>query len=202
MTLTYGFVKSKVAAPAKLRSAGHRGEVQYHLHVPRRVDGKVWDVAINVGTNDADDLLTYKLAYDFHHPIIQTLAAAPDGFNNLTGQAALPALDFMRSDILTETGVWRPSDVMDGSEQAEPIASILRPISRAQSQNCDVYVFGRRFANDGAGAHDHNDIWQDGALLVDLGDQSWTAYFAAFQQQRVPTDGLGNPLSASGQITR
>jgi len=32
------------------------------------------DVAINVGTNDADDLLKYKLIFDFRHSIIQTLA--------------------------------------------------------------------------------------------------------------------------------
>jgi hypothetical protein len=37
------------------------------------VDGTKWDVAVNVGTNDADDLLKYKLIYDFHHPIIDTL---------------------------------------------------------------------------------------------------------------------------------
>jgi uncharacterized protein YukJ len=30
-------------------------------------------------------------------------------------------------------------------------------------------------------------------LLVDLGKPEWAAYFAAFNQQLVPTDDLGNP---------
>ena len=33
------------------------------------VDGATWDVAINVGTNDDDDLLKYKLVYDFRHSL-------------------------------------------------------------------------------------------------------------------------------------
>jgi len=31
-----------------------------------------WDVAINAGTYDADDLLKYKLVFDFQHPIFDT----------------------------------------------------------------------------------------------------------------------------------
>jgi uncharacterized protein YukJ len=30
--------------------------------------------------------------------------------------------------------------------------------------------------------------------MVDLGEEEWAAYFAAFNQQLVPTDELGNPL--------
>jgi hypothetical protein len=63
---------------------------------------------VNVGTNDADDLLRFKLVYDFRHPIIQTLAAAQSGSHDLTGQAQPPALDFIRGDILTNTVGPRP----------------------------------------------------------------------------------------------
>src|SRR5215471_7621589 len=118
MTLAYGFAKSKVKAIAGLKSAGHRSEVQYHIHLTLALPTGDWDVAINVGTNDSDDLLKYKLALDFHHPITATLAAAAEGFNDLTDSNTLPALDFMRSDILRETGAWRISDVMDGSDSA------------------------------------------------------------------------------------
>src|ERR1700759_2628111 len=123
MSLQYGFVKSKVRAVAGLKGSGHRREVQYHVHLALALPDGDWDVAINVGTNDSDDLLTYKLAYDFHHPITARLAAASEGFTDLTDTDALPALDFMRSDVLAETGAWRVSDVMDGTETAEPIAS-------------------------------------------------------------------------------
>jgi hypothetical protein len=120
MTLAYGYVKTKVTSEPIMKASRHGHETQYHLHCNLQVDSATWDVAVNVGTNDADDLLKYKLAFDFRHPLIQTLAAAKAGSHDLTGQAALPALDFMRSDLLANTGKWRDSDVMDGSDTAEP----------------------------------------------------------------------------------
>lgn len=112
---------------------------------------------------------------------------------------------------------------MDGTEHAEPIPSLLRLVSAAQSQGLDVVVFGRTYS-EGNGIHDthmnqgstgqnylhragddhndHNDVWQDGALIVRVSDTQWAAYFAAFEQQAVPTDALGNPLPCAGPITR
>ena len=89
-------------------------ETQYHVHATLDVAGNSWDVAINVGTDDADDLLVYKLVYDFHHSFLSDLPGAPMGRNDLTGTTQLPALDFQRSDVLTETDGWRASGVMDG----------------------------------------------------------------------------------------
>lgn len=58
------------------------------------------------------------------------------------------------------------------------------------------------FINNGHDDHnDHNDVWQDGAVLVDLGEPEWAGYFTAFTQQKVPTDGRGNPASGSHGIT-
>jgi uncharacterized protein YukJ len=220
MTLAYGYVKAKVISPPTLKATHRPHETQYHLHFGMRVDGDQWDVAVNVGTNDADDQLKYKLLFDFDHAIVGSLKAADAGSHDLTGQSALPALDFMRSDILDSTGAWRDSDVMDGTDAPNPAASIKKLISRAQSQGLDVYVFGR-FYTEGDGIHDihmnqgstgsfihrpgndsndHNDVWQDGALLVDPGQGQWIAFFSAFDQQHVPTDDLGNPLPSSGTI--
>jgi len=221
VTLAYGYVKAKLVSEPTMKSSRRPHEVQYHLHVSLLVDGDRWDVAINVGTNDADDLLKYKLVFDFQHQqLIGMLGTAGAGSHDLTGQAALPALDFLRSDVLAETGKWRDSDVMDGSEQAEPTATLKRLLSHAHQENRDIYVFGR-FYTEGDGIHDvhlnqgssggfvhrqgddsndHNDIWQDGALLVDLGEPEWAAYFSAFNQQSVPTDDLGNPLPDGATI--
>jgi uncharacterized protein YukJ len=214
VTLAYGYVKAKIVSEPVLKPSRHSHEIQYHLHFDLLVDGDKWDVAINVGTNDDDDLLKYKLSFNFQHPIIQTLAAAEAGSHDLTGQTALPALDFMRSDLLQGTGKWRDSDVMDGSDLPEPSASLKRLLSKAHQTKFDVYVFGR-FYKEGDGLHDthlnqgstktfihrdgddsndHNDIWQDGAVMIDTGEEDWAAYFAAFNQQLVPTDDLGNPL--------
>jgi uncharacterized protein YukJ len=214
MALAYGFVKARIVSPPVLKATRRQHETQYHQHFGVLVDGAQWDVAVNVGTNDDDDLLKYKLVYDFRHPVIQTLGKTSAGSHPLTGTAALPAIDFIRSDILSTTGNWRNSDVMDGSEFPEPAASLYRLLLRAQQHQSDVYVFGRFYA-EGNGIHDthmnqgstgsfihrpgddsndHNDIWQDGCLLADLGEPEWAAYFAAFNKQLVPTDDLGNPL--------
>jgi uncharacterized protein YukJ len=220
MTLAYGYVKAKIVSKPVLKPSRHSHEIQYHLHFKLLVDGEKWDVAINVGTNDDDDLLKYKLSYNFQHPIIQTLAAAEAGSHDLTGQAALPALDLMRSDLLSGTGKWRDSDVMDGSDVPEPSASLKRLLLKAQQKKFDVYVFGRFYSEgdgihdthlnqgstksfihrDGDDSNDHNDIWQDGAVMVDVGEEDWAAYFAAFNQQLVPTDDLGNPLPNAATI--
>jgi uncharacterized protein YukJ len=220
MALSYGFVKAKMTSEPALKATRRRSEIQYHQHFGLLVGGARWDVAVNVGTNDSDDLLKYKLVFDFRHPLIAKLSAAPAGSNELTGESALPALDFTRSDILANTGVWRDSDVMDGSGTPEPVASLKRLLSSAHQQQADVYVFGR-FYREGDGLHDthmnqgstgeflhrpgddtndHNDIWQDGAVFVDLGEPEWAAYFAAFNQQLVPTDVLGNPMPGGETI--
>jgi uncharacterized protein YukJ len=58
------------------------------------------------------------------------------------------------------------------------------------------------FLNNGVDDHnDHNDIWQDGALIVDFGELQLAAYFPAFTQQMVPTDPLGNPQGQSHPFT-
>ena len=220
MSLDYGYVKAKVVSDPVLKSSRHSHEIQYHLHCSLLVDGDKWDVAINVGTNDDDDLLKYKFVFDFHHPIIQTLDAAAAGSHELTGTNALPALDFMRGDLFANTGKWRDSDVMDGSDSPEPCASLKRLLTKARAQAFDVYVFGR-FYSQGDGIHDthmnqgstksfvhrpgddsndHNDIWQDGAVFVNVGEPEWVGYFAAFNQQLVPTDDLGNPLPGAATI--
>lgn len=81
MTLKYGYLKCKIITEPTLKASRHKTETQYHLHATLSVPGKNggtenWDTAINVGTNDADDLLNFKLVFDYHHPIRTTLAAA------------------------------------------------------------------------------------------------------------------------------
>src|SRR5262249_32298174 len=57
------------------------------------------------------------------------------------------------------------------------------------------------FLNNGRDDHnDHNEIWQDGAVIVDFGQPECSAYFTAFTQQMVPTDDLGNPEKQSHEI--
>jgi uncharacterized protein YukJ len=221
MAKTYGFVKCRVISAPQIKGSREKGETQYHLHVNLAVPNErggndTWDVAVNVGTNDSDDLLRYRLVLDYHHPLVETLKAAKSGFVDLTSKPQLPALDFMRSNVLAETGKWRDSDVMDGGDDREPYKSLARLLNKARSTSADVYVFGRTyeggdlgihdihmnqgstgsFINHGNDKNDHNDVWQDGAVLIDFSaseSASWAGYFTAFTQQKVPTDKLGNP---------
>lgn len=225
MALTYGFVKCKIGSAHRLQSSRHKNEIQYHLHatvaVPAAGDStEQWDTAINVGTNDSDDLLQYKLVFDFHHPLIGTLKASAPGFIALTRTNQLPALDFLRSNLLGETGPWRTSDIIDGSDAVEPVASLQRLLRRAHAGNFDTYIFGRTYT-DGNGIHDvhmnqgsqssflnngiddhndHNDIWQDGGVIVDVGQSEMAGYFTVFTQQLVPTDDLGNPKPGGHEV--
>ena len=59
---------------------------------------------------------------------------------------------------------------------------------------------GKYLHRSHSGNKDQNDIWQDGALLVDLDAGSWTGYFAAFQNQLLATDELGNPRPGAKPI--
>ena len=220
-TKTYGFVKCKVAGNVRMQKKALSKEVQYHLHASLTVAGSdaPWDTAINVGTSDSDDLLNYRLATDFHHPVlIAQLKSAEAGFHNLTGTPGLPALDFLRSDVLAETGSWRVSDPMDGTATVMPAASLKTLLERAVSEKADVYIFGRTYTSGGSGIHDvhmnqgsrapylhvakdGNDVWQDGAVLFDFGDPQWIGYFTAFTQQAVPTNDVGDPVSGSHGIS-
>ena len=138
MALQYGYVKCKVISDPHLKPTRRRQETQYHLHATLLVESdqgsQRWDTAINVGTDDSDDLLKYRLIFDFHHAIRDALTAADAGFHDLTGTSALPALDFLRSDLLAETGRWRESDVLDGSGTGEPAASLARLLRQAHSR--------------------------------------------------------------------
>ncbi len=226
MHLTYGMLKCKVVSDPELKATRRKHETQYHLHTTLEVtsgDGSIaqWDSAINVGTNDSDDLLNYKLVFDFHHAVAGQLQDAASGFSDLSGTNALPAFDFLRSDLLAETGPWRQSDAMDGSLEVEPVASLLRLLRTARANQSDVWVFGRKytdgdgihdvhmnqgsgkpFLNDGAdNDNDHNDVWQDGGVIVDTGERELAAYFTAFTQQLVPTDDLGNPKDGAHPVS-
>jgi uncharacterized protein YukJ len=64
---------------------------------------------------------------------------------------------------------------------------------------------GKKYENEGVdekNGHviDHNEVWQDGAVLVDQGQPEWAAYFTAFTQQLVPTDDRGNPAKDGHEI--
>lgn len=79
MPITYGALRCKCVSKPCLKSSRKRHEIQYHLHGSFSFEGNgsPWDCAINVGTDDSDDLLQYKLLYDFDHGVLDTLRQWP-----------------------------------------------------------------------------------------------------------------------------
>ena len=59
MSLAYGYAEAGVASGPALKAKRLRSETQYHEHFGLSVGGERWDIAVNVGTNDADDLLRF-----------------------------------------------------------------------------------------------------------------------------------------------
>ena len=89
MAHTYGFLKGKVADIPGLRHKRIKHEIQYHLHATIQFDlssgtTQDWDTAIDVGTNDSDDLRKYKLVFDFRHPVWARI----NTYENLMGRCA------------------------------------------------------------------------------------------------------------------
>ena len=56
------------------------------------------------------------------------------------------------------------------------------------------------FVNNGNDDNDHNDVFPDGAVIVDVGEPECAAYFTAFTQQMVPTAGMGNQAEGAHEI--
>jgi hypothetical protein len=107
--LPYGIAKAKLTSLPRLTSkpvhnGGHE-KGQYHLHFSLNVNGESWDTAVKVGMDNEAGRLKYKIVEGFQNPVAATLRAA-SGAVDLTGQAALPALDFLRNGILEGTGPW------------------------------------------------------------------------------------------------
>jgi len=88
MTLRYGFYKAKLNGAPRMQkmSITQQHETQYHMHISLSAPGdQPWDCAINVGPDDQDDLLRYRMVTDFVHPICALLQDAAEGYNDQTG---------------------------------------------------------------------------------------------------------------------
>lgn len=214
--VTYGVVKGPVASPPWLKPRPGPGETQYHAHFSLGVDGAPCDVAVNVGTDDRNDLLKFKIIQNFTHPLLDLVRAQEGDSRALSGSAALPALDYVRSDLLKGTGAWQLSEIMDGSETREPYATLKGLIAEAQKSGDRLFAFGRFYPDGPKGVHDihmnqgsrgrHyrnapdnpngdvNQVWQDGALIIDRKAGGAVLFIAAFQKQLVPTDASGYPV--------
>jgi uncharacterized protein YukJ len=214
--LKYGVLKGHVAGDPWSQAARHSDDVHFHLHVEVDTGGRgVFDVAVNVGTNNPDDLLMYTFCDTYVHQICQTLNDLPLGYTALEELSKLPALDFIRSDVIPtgRAGLSKNQPVGDDDpENTEPYRTLAALAQGAAAAGSPVYVFGHPY-DTGMGVHDvhmnqgssgsytnhsggeHNETWEDGAVLIQFRDR-WVALFTAFSGQEMPTDDVTGDPSA------
>jgi uncharacterized protein YukJ len=193
------------------REAG-KSSPHYQIHLVAA--GVDFRLAVNVLSSVAPSELLYLVDEDFRHPLLDRLAAMPDGFTALRSAPGDIALDFVRGNLFDRTRMRPlPPDVTGPDND---LADVLdRVVARAENdENARLFAFGDRFGPEdgkpdkifrflpGNGIHDihmnqgndprHVDddgVWQDGALLANFPDAArWVAVFLAFQSQSWDTD--------------
>ena len=204
------------------RVVDHRREAgtsSPHYEIRVVAAGVDYRLAVNVLSSVAPSELLYLVDEDFRHPLLDRLAAVPEGFTALPSAPDGLALDFVRGNLFDRTRMRTlPPDVAGPDND---LADVLdRVVTRADSdESARVFAFGDRFGPEdkpdkifhfrpGNGIHDihmnqgndsghvkDNGIWQDGALLVNFpGASRWVAVFLAFQSQSWVTDDAGHAL--------
>jgi uncharacterized protein YukJ len=233
MTLPYGVLRCRVV-DSKVTTLRRGKATQYHLNVLVDTGIEKQRIAINIGTNDTSDTLYYRAVADFEHAVTADLAQLPVGLHALFDREALPALDFVRSDISGPTSAFVDGGVVASKTRlAEPGDTLVAWLDEAKAKGWDVFAFGRYWDDSqkagenagpkywkeesGRGIHDihmnqgstgaafetrddkrdHNEVWQDGAIVIAAGG-SWRALFSAFAGQCLPTnDTTGNPKAGA-----
>jgi uncharacterized protein YukJ len=193
------------------REAG-KSSPHYQIHLVAA--GFDFRLAVNVLSSVAPSELLYLVDEDFRHPLLDRLAAVPDGFTALRSAPGDLALDFVRGNLFDRTRMRPlPPDVAGPDNDLADVFD--RVVTRAENDaSARLFAFGDRFGPEedepdeifhflpGNGIHEihmnqGNDVkhvrddgvWQDGALLADFpGASRWVAVFLAFQSQSWVTD--------------
>ncbi len=204
----YGIVKGTIQ---KFKLGG-RPE-QPHLHLLMDAAGAKKDVAVNVISVDGS-----KVRYAIVNRTPANAAAItglPAGVKHCNGNDGF-SLDFIRTPGLineNELQILDPAELQPTTMHD----AVVDLVQRAINEKATVYAFGQLFQNGGkpnpfwnftpdAGIHDihmnqgnpsgnhdfDNGTFQDGCLLVQWADGSWTGLFIAFHSQVWNTDDHGN----------
>lgn len=215
----YGVLKGKALA-GKL--AGNRGK-KPHFQIHILAAGVDHRIAVNVVSDQHPSELLFLLVPDFTHPLLADLPALAEGFTALPSEPGGLALDFVRDALFEPTDMKAlPFDAPGTGDDLGEIFGLY--VQRAIERGADLYAFGSKWGPEeakpdeyfgfspGNGIHDihlnqgsppphkdDNGVWQDGALFVHFPtDDSWLAFFLAFQSQLAHTDDRGDPIEGSG----
>ena len=209
----YGINKGTIL---KFKLGGRQG--QPHLHLLMDVAGASRDIAVNVISVDGSEV---RYAINNRTPANATaLSALPAGVKHCNGNDGY-SLDYIRTPGLISESEMQLLDI--GELQPTSMHdAVVDLVQRAINEKAAVYQFGQLFANGGkpnpfwgftpdAGGHDchmnqtnpkgnhdqDNGTYQDGCLLVEWADGTWSGLFIAFQTQTWKSDDNGNDDSGN-----
>ena len=183
-------------------------------HYQVRLDGggTSYRIAVNVQSQESPSELLYLVDDDFRHPVTAAVGGLGSAGTRCRSQPGGPSLDFIRGNLFDRAAMrLLPADVAGPDNDLADVLDhyVQRAIGDPAAR---VYAFGERWGpetgvkdkvfgfqpgngvhdihmNQGNGARFRGDdgVWQDGGLLIHLGDR-WIGIFLAFQSQAWHTD--------------
>ncbi len=192
------------------RREGGSGSPHYQV----RLDGggMSYRIAVNVQSQESPSELLYLVDDDFRHPLTAAIGGLGVGWHALPSKAGGSSLDFIRGNLFDRAAMrLLPADAAGPDNDLADVFDhyVQRAIGDPAAQ---VYAFGERWGPEigvkdkvfgfqpGNGVHDihmnqgnsarfrgDDGVWQDGGLLIHLGDR-WIGIFLAFQSQAWHTD--------------
>jgi uncharacterized protein YukJ len=192
----------------------NRDQPHFHIHISANGD---FDIAVNIQSNDGSEVL-FAVIDPFTPPNAAALQALAAGITHPDHDLAL---DFVRVKGLVTRDQMTLLPIDETSANSALHSAIDTLIQKAIQQKATVYAFGQTFRNGtnsrnpffnfspDQGIHDihmnqgnpagsferDNGTFQDGGLLVEFPDGTWSAVFIAFQSQTFNTDDNGDAIS-------
>jgi uncharacterized protein YukJ len=215
---SYGVLRGQALAGKLAGKGGAKPHYQIHI----LADGTHHRIAVNVVSDQSPSELLFLLEPDFHHPELEKIRTAKEGFTAVASQPGGLALDFIRGSLFDPQAMKAlPYNAPGPDNDLHEIFDLY--VQRAIDRKADVYAFGSKWGPEpgqpddyfhfepGNGIHDihlnqgsppphqgDNAIWQDGALFIHFpAEDKWLAFFLAFQSQFAQTDAHGDPVPGS-----
>ncbi|WP_433293470.1 DUF2278 family protein [Actinoplanes sp. CA-030573] len=184
-----------------------------HYQIRLRAAGVDYRAAVNVRSQQRPPELLYVAVDDFRHPLLERIAALPDGFTELSSDGTGAALDYIRGNLFQREAM-RPVPTAEPGPENDLGDFLDHYVSRALGDPAArAFVFGQSWGPEpavkdkifdflpGNGVHDvhmnqgnsgrfadDDGVYQDGGLLLSYPDGKWVAIFLAFQSQSFHTD--------------
>jgi uncharacterized protein YukJ len=165
---------------------------------------------------DGSEIL-YAILHNINPANAQAIKALPAGIKHCNGNDGI-AIDYVRTPGLITRDQMQllPTSELHPTSMHDAVTDLLQ---RAIDEGATFYQFGQLFHTDGhtnpfwgfipdEGGHDchmdqgnprgnhdqDNGIYQDGGILINWADGTWSGLFIAFQSQSWNTDNNGNPV--------